>query len=182
MDLCTLADLKAWLGIVSDTDDELLARLISGVSAFMEQRTGRRFLEDEYREVRDGHGGRRLLFAHYPVTEVSSVKVDGAAILPAAGALDAGYRFTERMVTLTGYAFSRGLGNVELSYTAGYEAVPGDLAQACIELCALRYKDRERIGQVSKALGDGQTVAFSQKEMPDFVRAVLNNYRKVAPV
>lgn len=182
-DLTTIENVKEWLGILqTEADDTLLARLITAASQFIQKRIGRMIASQDYAEVRDGHGGNRLMFANYPVTAVAAVKVDGVAIPVATGALGAGYRFTATFLTLTGYTFSRGLGNVELAYTAGYAATPPDLEQACLELCALRYKDRERIGQVSKSLGAGETVTFSQKDMSDFVREVLKNYKKVVPV
>ncbi|HUN48020.1 MAG TPA: hypothetical protein VMU85_15930, partial [Stellaceae bacterium] len=64
-------------------------------------------------------------------------------------------------------------------YTAGYPATPPEVEQACIELVALRYRERERIGHVSKSLA-GETVAFSQKDMSDDIRTILSVYRRVA--
>lgn len=181
-DLTTLENVKEWLGILeTEADDTLLARLITAASQFIQTWIGRLIASQGYTEVRDGHGGRRLIFANYPVTAVASVKVDGVAIPAANGALAAGYRFTATFLSLTGYAFTRALGNVELAYTAGYAATPPELEQACIDLVALRYKERERIGQVSASLA-GQTVTFSQKDVPDGVRTVLNAWKKVVPL
>jgi hypothetical protein len=42
----------------------------------------------------------------------------------------------------------------------------------------MRYREKDRIGHVSKAIGQ-ETVAFSLKDMPDSVRTILNEYRKV---
>ena len=67
-----------------------------------------------------------------------------------------------------------------VTYTAGYAATPPEIAQACIELVCLRYKERDRIGQVSKNLA-GEVVAFSQKDMPadvaDVARSVPPEFR-----
>ena len=82
---------------------------------------------------------------------------------------------------LRGYVFTRRAQNVVVSYTAGYEATPPELAQACIELVCQRYRERSRIGEVSKALGNGETVSFSQKDMSDDIRTALSPYRAVAP-
>jgi hypothetical protein len=65
-------------------------------------------------------------------------------------------------------------------YTAGYTVVPPDIRQACVELVCLRYRERTRIGEVSKDIG-GMTVAFSQKDMSDSTATALSSYRRVAP-
>lgn len=62
--------------------------------------------------------------------------------------------------------------------TFSYSYLPPEIEQACIELVALRYQERQRIGQVSKSLA-GEVVAFSQKDMPDDVAAALAPYRRV---
>ena len=62
MDLTTLANTKQWLGISSDTDDDLLTRLITAASFFIETYLGRRLGSQDYAEVRDGTGGRVLNF------------------------------------------------------------------------------------------------------------------------
>ena len=62
-------------------------------------------------------------------------------------------------------------------YTAGYAATPPEIAQACIELVCLRYKERDRIGQVSKNLA-GEIVAFTQKDMPADVQTLIDQYRR----
>jgi hypothetical protein len=168
---------------VTSPDDALLARLISALSAaVVKELPGVALASGNVNETRDGHGGSRLMLRQAPVTGVSSITVDGTAIPAATGPLVSGFVFDGLSITLRGYAFTLGVQNVELSYTAGYAAVPADLAQAVIEWAALRYKEREHIGQTSKALGDGQTVAYWVKDMPEFVRRMLDNYRRVAPV
>lgn len=59
-----------------------------------------------------------------------------------------------------------------------YSYLPLEVEQACIELVALRYQERQRIGQVSKSLA-GEVVAFTQKDMQDDVAAALAPYRRV---
>ena len=69
-----------------------------------------------------------------------------------------------------------------MQYTAVYAETPPDLAQACIELVALRYRERSRIGEVARAIGGGQTVSYSQKDMSDSIKTLLQQYRRVAPI
>lgn len=65
-------------------------------------------------------------------------------------------------------------------FTQGLPEVPADVEFACCELVALRYKEKERIGEVSKNLGQ-QTVTYSQKDISDFGRTVIDQYRRVTP-
>jgi hypothetical protein len=83
---------------------------------------------------------------------------------------------------IRGYAVPRKAGCVSLQYTAGYAVPPADLSQACIELVALRYRERGRIGEVAKAIGGGQTVSYSQKDMSDSIKSLIQQYRRVAPI
>jgi len=69
-----------------------------------------------------------------------------------------------------------------LRYTAGYVTPPADLAQACVELVALRYRERGRIGEVARAIGGGQTASYSQKDMSDSIKTSIQQYRRVVPV
>jgi hypothetical protein len=160
--------------------DPLLARLISAVSAWVESYLGRRIASQDYLEVRDGHGGVRLMFAQAPVTAVSLVRVDGREIPAAAAADQPGYIFSHTTLYLFGYQFTRGQANVELAYTAGYAATPPELEQAAIELATLRYKEREHIGQASASI-KGEQVDFLQ-DLPQHLRLILDRYKKIIPV
>ena len=68
----------------------------------------------------------------------------------------------------------------DYEHTKGMLDVPDDIRFACLELAALRYKEKSRLGEVSKDLG-GQTVAYSQKDLSDFGRAVVQQYKRVTP-
>ena len=187
-DLTTLADVTAWLQTGQNpfpsVDDALLARLITAASRFIESWLDRRITMADWVEIRDGNGGQRLAFANFPVSAVLSLSIDGLSIpaAPAGGGFGAGYVFSPTELALRGYVFSRRAQNVVVTYTAGYADVPPDIAQACIELVCQRYRERARIGEVSKALMSGETVTFSQKDMSDDVKTLLAQYRAVTPV
>ncbi len=187
-DLTTLANVKAWLqtgqNAFPDTDDLLLARLITAASQFIESWLNRQIAPGDWQEVRDGSGGQRLAVANFPVSAVLSLSIDGLAIPPAPsdGGYGAGYVFTPTELALRGFVFTRRPQNVIVTYTAGYAATPPDIAQACIELVCLRYRERTRIGEVSRALGGGETVNYSRQDMSDDVKLLLSQYRALAPV
>jgi len=187
-DLCPLADVKAWLQTgqtaFPDTDDTLLTRLITAASQFIQSWLNRQIALADWQEVRDGSGGQRLAFANFPVSAVLSLSIDGLAIPPAptGGGYGAGYVFSPTELALRGYVFTRRAQNVVVAYTAGYVSTPLDIAQACIELVCQRYRERTRIGEVSRALGGSETVSFSQQDMSDDVKLLLSQYRALAPV
>jgi hypothetical protein len=199
-DLCILASVKEWLRTGADpiptTDDAMLARLITAASAFVETWLSRPIGLANWQEVRDGMGGERanrMVLAVTPVVAVQSLTIDRIAIQPVPPlqpasppgqpvtfSSTAGYLFTPTELVLRGFRFERGTANVVVQYTAGYYPIPADLEQATIELVSLRYKERRRIGEVSRSLGGAETVAYSQKDMTDAIKTQLSRYRQVA--
>ncbi len=158
--------------------DALLARRITAASAWAKTYMERQILSQDYTEVRNGHGGLSLFFANYPVSAVAQVSVDGNAIPAAQGFWDAGYTFTDKLLSLRGFRFRQGLNNVALVYTAGYDATPPDLEQAIIELVAFSFKERGHIG-LQSATFQGQTTSFTVADLPATVKAVLDHWRRV---
>jgi hypothetical protein len=182
-DLTTPANLKDWLNLTTDGADVLLARLITAVSAFIQgpEGIGYQVASQSYALVLDGHGSDVLVLGRPPLTAVTSLTIDGTVIPLAATTTASGYRFSSSAVWLQGYAFTRGRGNVALTCTRGYAATPADLEQAALELIALRFKERDHIGQDSASM-QGQNVTFSTRDMPASVKTVLQGYKKVVPV
>jgi Phage gp6-like head-tail connector protein len=78
------------------------------------------------------------------------------------------------------YQFAAGDANAQVLLSYSY--IPADIEQACFELVAERYRYRNRIGELSKSLNGQETTSFSQKDMPDFIRTLLQPYKKVIPV
>jgi hypothetical protein len=58
-----------------------------------------------------------------------------------------------------------------------YSYIPADIEQAAMEMVGERYNYKSRIGVVSKSLGGQETMAYSQKDMSDFVSTLLVPYR-----
>jgi hypothetical protein len=63
---------------------------------------------------------------------------------------------------------------------ASYGFLPAAINNACIEWVAERYRYRTRIGQSAQTVQGQQTASYSLKDMPDFIRASLDPYRRVA--
>lgn len=177
--LVTLDEIKTWLGIKVTTDDTILNALNKGASTLVERYLNRNLLSQAYDEVIDGQGGHRLLFAQWPVTAVALLQIDSLTVPQVSDFLTPGYRFNETQLWLQGfYNFCKGRGNVRIQYTAGYSVIPDDIKQATWELVGIKFKERDRIGLVSKGLA-GETTTYSQKDMPASVSLILDQYKKV---
>lgn len=130
-DLCTLPDVKAWLGRSDTNSDAVLASLIT--------RTSRQILSYLHRptvlphaanEIRDGTGGVSLMLREWPVLSVSSVAVCGQAVPPMQSFATGGFAVEPwngvppghaQLLLVGGYWFEQGTQNVSVSYRAGYQ-------------------------------------------------------------
>lgn len=123
-DLTTVAHVKQWLNIAAglSADDALLARIVTAFSSHIQSWLNRVFGVATYAEKRNGQGGAIMAFINYPVVSVQSLKI-GTTTIPASIDGSAGYVFDERGMYLIGYAFTRGMQNILINYTAGYQAV-----------------------------------------------------------
>jgi len=180
-DLTTLANAKAYIPNAGTADDALLARMITGLSAFVVNWLNRNILTASYTETRDGYDTTRMMTLNYPITAVSAVTVNGSSIPLASGWPQNGYGFDSASIVLMGYSFPRGFRNVTLAYTAGFATVPADIEQAVLEVLALRYKQRDRVGYNSKSLA-GETVAFTISDMEKSTITALRAYQMVVPI
>ena len=180
-DLCVLTDVKAYLGLTSSTDDMVLSALISAESGFIQSYLDRVLQISPYTDQFSGSGRNRHHLYNYPCTAVVSVTVNGAAIPAAIGPTTAGYLMIDDSVVLIGgYQYIRGDWNCIINYTAGL-TIPLEIVHACVELVAMRYKERDRIAISSKGLA-GETTSYVTKSMPDHVKDILRPYKKVIPI
>ena len=177
-DLTTLANIKAWLALSTGSDDAVLARLITATSSYIQSWLGRTLAVTAYDEVRNGQGGTRMAFANAPVTAVASLRLGRVTIPPVSGPHTAGYLFDDTLLYLRGHAFWEGEQNVSISYSAGFATIPPEIEQACIELVAQRYRERDRIGRSSTSL-QGESAAFVVKDLSPDVQTILQKYQKV---
>ena len=111
-----------------------------------------------------------------------TLSIDDQPIPAAPSSTAPGYSFSPTLLLVRGYRFSRGVQNIAIAYTAGYSTTPPEVTQACIELVALRYRERTRIGEVSRSLGGAETVAYAQKDVRDAIKTLLQRYRLVSPI
>ena len=105
------------------------------------------------------------------VTYASGTALIAVASAPATG------QYVAPTATNGYYQFAAGDANTAVLLSYSY--IPADIEDACITMVAERYNYKNRIGYISKSLGGQETVSFSQKDMPDFIRTALQPYRRV---
>jgi hypothetical protein len=134
--LIELDEIKRYLKLTTNDEDDFLQEQINNWSDALETRFNRIIKSADYDDERH-HGGKlAILLRNMPVTAIDSITVDGEAVDGDDYTFDMDSGIV-RMVT--GYPFSGGPGSVLVSYTAGYESVPGDLRHGITQIVALEY-------------------------------------------
>ncbi|MEY2668534.1 MAG: hypothetical protein RJA59_1172, partial [Pseudomonadota bacterium] len=89
-----------------------------------------------------------------------------------------GYFLAGNVIKLRDQFVTEGVGNVSISYRAGYEltAIPSEVRQVVTEVAALMYRERDRVGIQSKTLG-GEPVSFYYAP-PARVVSTVEAYRR----
>ncbi len=188
MDLCTLAELKTALGVAPDetADDTRLSELIKIASAQIEGYCSRSFGTEEIQdELHDGNASDSLELDVAPILSVSALSIDGQAVDPAELVIYPQFvafpASGEYDVRLRGYArvFPEGRRNVKVSYTAGYEAVPREIADACKIQVAFLMNTINKQGVTSETNQVVQaTTAYSQEQLAPATRATCRRYKR----
>ena len=169
-DLTTLINVKNYLRISSNTDDVLLSRLISSATQFIFSYISRDITVKDCIDKFSGNNQDYHAFFDYPVNSIKSILIDGVPVVVE--------DYNDDQVVIKGL-FTKGRLNCIVNYNAGYAVIPKDLEQACIEMVSIKYKNIEHIDVSSKSIA-GETTSFITKDMPDYVKVVLNQYKKVS--
>ena len=180
--LCALADVQTYIGTTDNSTAAVIEQLIENASAFIERYCNRTFAVTSYTETRNGNNRARMMLNNAPIVAVSSVSIEGVVIPQSTGAQVAGWvADTHTLYLRAGSGFSifpEGVQNVAVSYTAGFNTVPADVAQACIELIAFKLAKRNRIDKKNETLGQQQTIGFDISDMPKSVVTALASYQR----
>lgn len=200
-DLTNLDDVKAWIGITTSSEDDVISAAITAISLYWLWRTGRDSLNSNvaYNERYDGSGTRRQFLRNVPVTVVSSVTVDGVAIPETPDFISYGWALDRsgRSISLIGGGgwqdgdarralagrpprFTQGVQNVQIQYTAGYSTVPPDVEDAVKKHVAVAYKRRQWIDQESQQISGIGVVKYRGWEVPPEVERTIRAYARRA--
>jgi hypothetical protein len=184
MSLASRDALKRYLGIdaADATQDALLDQLLAYASERIESHCRRRFASEEVTEYHDGPGTNELILLRRPVSGTPEVYVDSDREFPDSSEVPASelavYPETGLLVRVAS-PFPRGVLNVKVVYTAGYETVPDDLEAACVKLAAAWYAHARSgaDGVRKETLGD-YAAEYSDREPPADVASLVSPYRE----
>lgn len=165
----TLSRAREYCMVQEQGEDAIIDRLITSCTALMQTYMNRKILKQEFTERFDGTGNNFYVLKNYPVISVSSLFINKSPYTS--------YDFDKDQIILS-YGFPRGRSNCEVTYIAGYDVVPDDIEQACLEFVAFKYNQRKHIDLASKAIA-GETTSFIGSDIPAFIKVVLNQYKKV---
>lgn len=176
--LASAEELKVFLSITHSEDDLALYQAAVAGSRWFENQIGRTVRAADYVELQDGTGGRLIVPSNPPLISVATngVTVNGTTFPLSTGYGVAGYYLNGSVIRLRDLFVSQGYGNVAIQYRGGYESVPDDIRQAVLEVSAIMYRERDRIGIQSKTLG-GEPVSFYYAP-PARVVSTVEAYRR----
>jgi hypothetical protein len=130
-DLCTLADVKAWLGRSDTNSDAVLAALITRTSRQILSCLRRpTILPHAVSEIRDGTGGLTLVLREWPALSLYSLAIGAQTVLPAPSSTACGFLLEPwngippgraQTLALNGFCFAQETQNVAIAYRAGYQ-------------------------------------------------------------
>lgn len=181
--LCTLRDVKEFLGIKGSDSDGTITSLINRVSSDCQDRFCRRkFLKATYDEKYDGDGTQVLYLRNRPIASVSTLVVaeNGSDI---SAQTEEYYVYPEAgKIRLRHLVFEEGYQNVHVVYDAGYDGLanlPETLRLSVIEAVAFRYEeaDKRRVGVASVSMGD-QRQDYITDEYPSHVIEVWQSFAR----
>jgi len=117
-------------------------------------------ISKEYASIISGYGSPDVQLRAQPISEISSLKVDGVSLDP-----DDFISDKERIINKNlDLCFTEGTNNVLVSYTAGYkdEEVPGTIKLTILRIAALMLSETGgNIGITSKSFDQGGSRTFT---------------------
>ena len=184
IDLCSRDNVKSYLGLSGATYDAVIDLLIPAASEAIERSCRQRFAETEREDYFDGGGLSRLVLQHRPVSSVASVWDDVNRDFAADTLLDESdyvVDLARGIILLRSGAFADGIRNVKVSYVTNYDAVPSDVAQACIMLTAAWFhRGREWADGLDARNVAEASQRFAQEPLPVSVQNLIQAYREHA--
>lgn len=180
--LVSLAEVKAHLGIEGDADDAVLSSLIARASAAIVSYLGFDPNAGEYRETTETVTGQHyVVLSRVPVSSITAVTVDGAALSENDTRLDAASGLLARLASGRSRTWE-GRAVVAITYEAGFTETPADLQQACLTLVSAEWAARGKDpGLKSIGIGSISLTYFTPDAVPSVqtVKHLLDPYRAI---
>lgn len=184
MSLITLQELKDYLKIVGEAEDEYFSALIDEAQDTMAEEFPKLRASANYTKDFDGDDSNLVVLDHVPVTMVTQVLTDIESVASVA-ADDYVVHNNAGLVKLKAGIFPKGIKNCRVAYTAGYTAAtfPKAAKHGLLQLCSLLFSlsgrsGETRLGKQSINTPDGGTVSFVH-QLPPHTQRSLSKYRDV---
>jgi hypothetical protein len=182
-DLTTVANVQQYAGndnqITASGSAATIQALITRVSTEFYSYTGRNILSGTYVETYNGTGSQNLVLNQYPVLSVSGISINGHSVNQTnnGNGYITGWNNDNQQIFVNN-GICKGFQNVQVTYTAGYSTVPGDIEQSVIDYVLILLAKAGRIGVVSKAIeGMSDRYIGDLEGVPKSVKEVWNSYR-----
>lgn len=200
-DLATVAEVVDYINPnLGQADQNKLQLYLTGASRWIGRILSRNLPIATYNELRNGQDTQVMKTINYPISVVFGVSIlstNGNATQLPYFTFDAEFVYARRgeRGTFFNGVFPHGFQNIQISYQAGFYTpgqsalgvaasgitLPEDLKLACLELVALYYRKRDRVGDTSTGIGP-ERINFDMKAIPNSTKDILNWHRNVAPV
>lgn len=166
-DLTTLEKVKNYLGLNDNSHNELINALISSASKAIENYCRREFALQERTEYYNGEGCNCLVLGCRPVQSVISVRIiSKEENLSSESCV---FFYPESGVIEGRHAFPEGLGNLRVTYTAGFETIPPAVDQAATILVVCFY---------NRKIDSACVVNYPSSDWPSAVKLLLFEYKE----
>ncbi|SHG91492.1 hypothetical protein [Bradyrhizobium erythrophlei] len=192
--LTTLANALQWLGLTAD-DDGYVSRVLATISTEIQNWLGFQVAQASYSRSFDGQGTSKFFVPDIPLVSVQSLTIDGVTIPKGVnGTYRPGFYNNNQSINLIGFFFTRGFQNIQAGYTSGYQTVPPDIEQACLDWTKNVYLSGKQVSIPSNIVrvaagdtsfdygGSGSVTDVTKLPMPSGIYAVLQNYRRVTQI
>ena len=184
MSYADLVQAKAYMGISTSTDDDLIYTLLDSATAIIDAATGRNFAaktETRYFSADEIDGDRLPLYGADLLAVTKLTNGDGVEITSANYTLlprNASPKWIIKIHEDQSWAFTDGDSYVTVTGTWGYSATPpDDIVHACIRLAAFLYRQKDNSGDIDRPLVTGDGVTIMPSALPSDVTNLLKRYQ-----
>lgn len=179
-DLITVATARGALGILDQSQDEVLQGFVSRASGVIAAYCKRVFAVETVTETfRLDRLQEDLLLSRYPVISVTSIAENGTALT-----VDTDFEVDAAKGIITRLYNDRAawwpMCKVTVVYSSGYETKPGNLQQACVELVKSYYLSADRDPMVrSESTEAISSTSYYSETLPPNVIGLLGPFRNI---
>ena len=185
MAYANLSNLKDYLGITTEGDDNLLSDLLTRAAGVIDAYTGRHFEAETATKyfTADDTYGRELNLYGYDLLTVTKL-TNGNAVEIASG----NYRLLPRnddpkwIIKLDedySWEFDDSDSEISVAGTWGYSATaPADITHACVRLAAFIYRQKDTSADIDRPMVTGDGVTIMPSGLPSDVQKLLDRYKR----